>query len=270
MNIISGMVSHSRQLQSSGAISDYTNTPWHMWGGGVIIWGMRKTISNFIAAIPVIWVFIKNIGMPIMIALNIPEYSQKLQDTLGAIPLDYLLIGVSVILLTILNWSSVKRFIWGSGSPQWIPLHKGVDYMNKEAKFALPTRKRPLETSSYISASVIQLNALGGKLKIKGHKENSSEYEIIDPDFWRLAHFDWLALLNERGGRASKTDIYGETFRSGTPVPKFIDLLIDLRELKELYPPQTRWDKSKFGRRLRDKWAYSFRKKESQCPPENT
>lgn len=190
-----------------------------------------------------------------MIVTGYPDFIESMESLVVWLS-DYALAMLAIALLISANWSDLKRALEWAKSPDWIDLKDAVDYLTYDAKFALPTKNRPMEAFIFMSADSIERAAKGSKIEMRGRKKDTSEFEILDPDFWRLAHFDWGALQTKSGRQAGKSGAHLHLDISDRPsIPVYVDLEVSKMDLQRVFPPQSRWDKSKLGKWLRNKWV---------------
>lgn len=190
-----------------------------------------------------------------MLVAGFPDFIESVESLVGWLS-DYMLAVLAIALLVSANWVDFKRFFGRAKSPDWIYLKDAVDYLTYDAKFSLPTKNRPMEAFLFMSADSIEQAARGRKIRMRGRKENATEFENVDPDFWRLAHFDWGALLIKNGRQAGKSDPHPRSDMPDRPnVSVYVDLEVSKFDLQNVFPSQNRWDKSKLGKWLRNKWV---------------
>lgn len=190
-----------------------------------------------------------------MLVTGYPDLVEAMEGLAGRLT-EYALIVLAIALLISANWSVLRRIFERAKSPDWIYLKDAIDYLTYDAKFSLPTRNRPMEAFIFMSAKLIEQAARSRKIGMRGRKKDASEFKILDPDFWRLAHFDWEALLMESGRQAGKSGAHLHLDISDRPsIPVYVDLEVNKMDLQRVFPPQSRWDKSKLGKWLRNKWV---------------
>jgi hypothetical protein len=97
--------------------------------------------------------------------------------------------------------------------------------------------QEPSQSDLYLAISVIESNATNGTLIFRGRRAGSAEYEIIEPDFWKLVKIlleqdqrtIWRPVLMPKDGRPESAEIK-------MPPLDFEHLETDVETVERLWP----------------------------------